>query len=158
MIEEVLNNKLILVIVAALLGGIVTIITQRLLNRRALFTYSVLHNQVGLSAEDAVYGSVQIAWNNNPVDHLYLSAVELTNQSTKDFESVTVCAFTNNTMLLGAKTEVVGTTRVLKHTDDYQKQIEVAAGEQPTDSQFNLYRHQREYIIPTMNRGQDSPF
>ena len=158
MIEEILNNKLILAIVAALLGGIVTIFTQRWLNRRALFTYSVFHSQIGLSAEDVVYGSVQITWNNAPVAHLYLSTVELTNQSTRDFESVTVRAFTGNNWLLVEKTAVVGTTRVLEYTDDYKRQIAVATGEQPTESQFNLYRHQRDYIIPTMNRGQTVRF
>ena len=90
--------------------------------------------------------------------HLYLSTVELTNQSTKDFEAVTVRAVTDNTWLLGEKTEIVETTRVLEYTDDYKRQIEVTTGGQPTESQFNLYRHQREYIIPTMNRGQTVRF
>jgi len=38
MTEAILNNKLVLVIVAALLGVVGTIIAQRWLNRRALFT------------------------------------------------------------------------------------------------------------------------
>ncbi len=153
-IMALLNSRLILIVVSALFGIVSTIIVQRWLNRRALFTYSVSHSQVGLSAEDAIYGSVRITWNNNPVAHLYLSTVELINQSFKDFESVTVRAFTNNTMLLVGKTEVVGTTTVLEYTDDYKERIAVTAGEQPTESQFSLYRHEREYIISTMNREQ----
>ena len=158
MIEEILNKKLILLIAAALFGSISTIIAKGWLNRRALFTYSVFHSQIGSSAEDAIYGSVKITWNNNPVAHLYLSTVELTNQSTKDFESITVRVFTYNTLLLVEKTEVVGTTRVLEYTEDYKRQIKVVTGGQPTESQFDLYGHQREYIVPTINRGQTVRF
>ena len=158
MIEAILNNKLVLVIVAALLGVVGTIIAQGWLNRRALFTYSVFHSQIGLSAEDAIYGSVKITWNNNPVANLYLSTIELINQSIKDFEFITVRVFTYNTLLLVEKTEVLGTTRVLEYTDDYKRQIAVVAGGQPTESQFHLYGHQREYIVPTMNRGQTVRF
>ena len=157
-IEEILNNKLILAIVAALLGGIVTIFTQRWLNRRALFTYSISHSQIGLSAEDAVYGSVKITWNNNLVYRLYLSTIELTNQSTRDFGSVIVRAFTDNTALLTEKTHVVETTRVLEWTEEYKRKVAVPVGSKPTDIQNNLSWHNREYIIPTMNRGQTIRF
>lgn len=30
----------------------------------------------------------------------------------------------------------------------------MAQGSEPTDAQFELYRHQRDYLVPTMNRGQ----
>ena len=157
-IESILNNKLILAVVAALLGGIVTIITQRWLNRRALFTYSVSHSRIGLSAEDAVYGSVKITWNENFVYRLYLSTIELTNQSTRDFESVIVRAFTDNTALLTEKTNVAETTRVLEWTEEYKRKIAVPVGSKPTDTQNDLYWHNRDYIIPTMNRGQTIRF
>ena len=157
-IADLLNHKLIVVIASALFGIIGTIITQRWLNRRAIFTYSVLHSQIGLSAEDAVYGSVKITWNNKPAYRLYLSTIELTNESTKDFESITVRAFTNNTRLLKEKTSVVGTTRIVEYTDGYNQKIAVAEGARPTEVQVNLYYHQKEYIIPTMNRGQTIRF
>ena len=158
MIDEILNNKVMLVIVGALLGTVSTIAAHGWLNRRALFTYSVVHAHIGMSTEDAIYGSVRITWNNNPVAHLYVSTVELTNQSVKDFESITVRAFSHNTLLLGEKTEVIGTTRILEHTKDYKSRIAVAEGEQPTEFQFKLYGHQREYFVPTMNRGQSVRF
>ena len=157
-VADLLNDKLILVMASALFGIIATIITQRWLNRRAIFVYSVFHSQIGLSAEDAVYGSVRITWNNTPAYRLYLSTIELTNESTRDFESITVRAFTNNTKLLKEKTSVVGTTRIVEYTDGYNQKIAVAKGAQPTEVQVNLYYHQKEYIIPTMNRGQTIRF
>ena len=79
-----LDSRIALAIVAALLGIIGTIIAQRWLNRRSLFTYSVFHSQIGLSAEDAIYGSVQITWNGNLVNRLYLSTIDLTRSGLKN--------------------------------------------------------------------------
>ena len=136
-------------------GAITTVVIQKWVNRRTLFTYSVLNSQVGSSAEDKIYGSVKITWNDHPVSCLYLSTVELINQSAKDFESVTVRIYTNNnTQLLTEKTEIVGTTRILDLTDDYKKELAVPEGNQLTESQIYLYTHRRDYIVPTMNRGQ----
>lgn len=157
-LTSLLDNRLALVTISALLGIIGTVIAQRWLNRRSLFTYSVFHSQIGLSAEDAVYGSVKITWNDAPAYRLYLSTIELTNQSTRDFESIIVRAFTNNTRLLKEKTSVVGTTRIVEYSDQYLKKIAVAKGARPTEVQVNLYYHQKEYIIPTMNRGQTIRF
>lgn len=153
-----LNNRVILAIVAALLGIIGTIIAQRWLNRRSLFTYSVFHSQIGLSAEDAIYGSVQITWNGNLVNPLYLSTIDLTNQSAKDFESVMVRVFTDNTVLLTQKTIVVGTTRVVEFADEYKQQIAVGEEGLPTEYQIDLHSRNRDYIVPTMNRGQTIRF
>ena len=152
-----LNNRVILAIVAALLGIIGTIIAQRWLNRRSLFTYSVFHSQIGLSAEDAIYGSVQITWNGNLVNRLYLSTIDLTNQSAKDFESVMVRVFTDNTVLLTQKTIVVG-TRVVEFADEYKQQIAVGEEGLPTEYQIDLHSRNRDYIVPTMNRGQTIRF
>ena len=37
---------------------------------------------------------------------------------------------------------------------EYKDKIEVKEGDIPTDVQFNLYSGERDYFIPTMNRGQ----
>ena len=127
---------------------------QYILNKRGIFSYNVFHNRVGISTEDAIYGSVKVTWNENPVAHLYLSTVELTNQSMKDYESVVVRIYTSNTQLLTQRTEIAGTTRLIDFSEDYKKEIAVREGDRPSDSQFNLFRSQRDYFVPTMNRGQ----
>jgi hypothetical protein len=152
--STLIDSKVFIAIASALGGIIVAVITQYLLNKRGLFTYYVFHSRVGLSTEDAIYGSVKVTWNENPVSHLYLSTVEITNQSMKDFDSVIVRVFTNNTMLLSQRTEIVGTTRLIDFTEEYKKEIAVTEGSQPTDAQFGLFRRQRDYLVPTMNRGQ----
>ena len=153
-ISIIINSKIFIGIVSAVGGIAVTVMAQYILNKRGIFSYNVFHNRVGISTEDAIYGSVKVTWNENPVAHLYLSTVELTNQSMKDYESVVVRIYTSNTKLLTQRTEIAGTTRLIDFSEDYKKEIAVREGDRPSDSQFNLFRSRRDYFVTTMNRGQ----
>lgn len=149
-----LQNRLVVALIAGVLGAVLAILTQRFLNKRGLFTYFVWHNRVGVSADDAVFGSVRVTWNNNPVANLYSSTVELRNESLNDYENVIVRVFTSDTMLLTERSEIVGTTHILKWTEEFVRKLAVSSGTQPTSAQQNIYTSQREYLIPTFNRGQ----
>ena len=149
-----LETKYLVAAVSGVGGACITLLTQQILNKRGLFSYFVGHFRVGVSADDAVFGSVRVTWYDNPVAHLYSSTVELVNESMKDFENVVVRAFTNDTILLTEKTEIVGTTHVVEWTDDFKKRLEVAPGQRASESQVDLHSGRRDYLIPTMNRGQ----
>ena len=56
--------------------------------------------------------------------------------------------------LLTEKTEIIGTSHTLYWTEDLLNCLAVAPGSEPPDTQWGLYACQREYLIPTMNRGQ----
>lgn len=60
--------------------------------------------------------------------------------------------------MLTQRTELSDTTRIIEFTNEYMQEILVHEGEKPTDSQFELYRCRRDYIVPTMNRGQKVRF
>ena len=47
-----------------------------------------------------------------------------------------------------------GTTRVPKWTGEFSNRLAVEPGARPTQEQTTLYYRQREYLLPTMNRGQ----
>lgn len=104
------------VALSGLAGAILTILVQLVLNKRALFTYSFDHKRVGISVDHAVFGSVQVTWNDTPIANLFISTIEVRNESLKDFEGVTLRVWTTNTMLLTELTEIVGTRHVLART------------------------------------------
>lgn len=151
---SILDNRLFVAAVSIIGGAILTIVIQKITNKRGLFTYSVQHNIIGVSADDSIFGSVQVIWDNNPVTHLYLSTIELVNQSMTDYESVIVRVFTSSTLLLTEKTELVNTSHVLEWSDDYKAKVEVPAGQKPSEDQVSTFLRQRDYEIPTLNRGQ----
>ena len=149
-----LDSRLVIALVSTGLGAFLMFLIQMIVNKRGLFTYVVRHNKVGMSTDDAVFGSVRVTWNNSLIRNLYLSIIELNNESQKDYKNVVVKVFTNDTDLLSERSELVGTTRVPKWTAEFSNRLAVEPGAQPTQEQTTLYYSQREYLLPTMNRGQ----
>lgn len=140
---------------AGCVGGVFTAwFTQRALNRRGIFSYSVTHNRVGVSSEDMVFGKVIVTWNGNEVKNLYLSTIEMKNESFNDYENVIVRTYTSDTLLMNEQTQIVDTPNPLEFSDKYKAQIFVKDGEMHSTNQIALYSGQREYIIPVFNRGQ----
>lgn len=136
---QLLQNEYISIIAGGL-GGILTAwLTQRILNKRGIFSYSVTHNRVGISTEDAVFGSVSVSWNGNTVQNLYLSTIEMKNESMNDYENVVICAYTSDTKLMTEQTQLIGTPNILENTEKYKKQLVVENGNEPTEQQWNIY-------------------
>jgi len=149
-----LDNRLLVSLISGRVGAIVALLTQRILGKRGLLTYFVWHNQIGVSADDAVFGMVRVTWNGNPVANLYSSTIELRNESLKDYENVSVRVFTADTFLLTERSEILDTTQVLGWTDEFSRSLSVLPGSEPTLAQRNLFGSRRDYLVPTMNRGQ----
>lgn len=142
-------------IIAGGIGGVITAwLTQRVLNKRGVFTYFVNHTRVGVSTEDAIFGSVTVSWNGNPISNLFLSTIEMKNESMNDYENVVVCAYSSDTRLMTEQTQILDTPNILEWSEKYKKQLHVEPGQKPTEAQWNVYNGQREYNIPTLNRGQ----
>jgi len=150
----ILNDKYFIGVASGIGGVLLTILAQQILNKRSLLTYFVRHSRVGVSADDAIFGSVRVAWNNQPVPNLYSSTVELVNQSTRDYENISVRVFTNDTILLTERTEIVGSILPLNWTEEFTRRLHVDAGQQPTQAQIELHSRQRNYLLPILNRGQ----
>ena len=89
-IEQILASEFVHIAFAGIGGFLLSQLTTKIANRRALFTYSVHHSRVGISTDDVIFGSVRVTYNGNPVSNLFSSTVELVNQSMRDFENITV--------------------------------------------------------------------
>lgn len=123
-----IENKIFLAVVSAFGGIIIAVISQKFLNKRGLFTYFSRHNGIGMTVDDPIYGSVRVTWNETEIPHLFLSTIELTNHSMKDYESVKIRAYSNDTRLLTQRTQILGATHFLDFTDEYTKKLEVPEG------------------------------
>jgi hypothetical protein len=151
-LEYFLNNYPALV--AGGLGGLFTTwLTGRLLNRRATFSYFVNHNMIGLSATDAVFGTVAVLWNGSPMQNLYLSTIEMKNESPNDYENIVIRSYTNDTQLMTEQTQLLDSPHVIEWSAKYKTDMAVN-GIQLTDLQRKIYSGGREYVIPVLNRGQ----
>lgn len=153
-----LENKFVIAVVSWIGGILAAVLVQQILSRRRVLSYFVNHWKVGTSADDRTFGSVQITWNGAQVPNLYLSTVELTNESSRDLQDVHVKAFTGDTTLLSEFPHLIGTTRSVKYSPEYEQEIAVAPAATPTQLQREIYGQRREYLVPVLNRGQKIRF
>ena len=151
---QILQNGYVSIIAGGL-GGIATAwITQRVLNKRGIFSYTVTHNKVGITAKDAILGNVAVSWNGNPMQNLYLTTVEMKNESMNDYENVVVSSCTSDTRLMTEQTQLLDIPNILEWSEKYKKQLHTGPGSPLTESQLNIYNSSREYVVPILNRGQ----
>lgn len=153
-LTQLIESKAFLSGLSAVTGGLIGNLIAVVRSRVKTVEYTVHHDRVGFSADDQVFGTIRVTWQGQDVTNLYSSCVTLENQTGKDFTNIKLKVYTGDTRLLGERTEIPGTTYVLKWTDDFQRQLSVLPGEVPSEQQFNTYNHSREYVVPVLNRGQ----
>lgn len=149
-----LENKFVIAVVSWMGGILAAVLVQQILSRRSVLSYFVNHWKVGTSAEDRTFGNVQITWNGTQVPNLYLSTVELTNESSRDLLNVHIKAYSDDTTLLSEFPQLMGTTHFVKYSPEYEQQITVAPGVAPTQRQRDIHGQGRDYLVPVFNRGQ----
>lgn len=153
-LSQLIDSKAILAAISAVGGGLIGNLIAVLRSRVKTLEYTVNHDRMAFSADDVIFGSIRVTWQKHDVTNLYSTRITLENQTGKDFTNLKIKVYTGDMLLLGERTEIPGTTYILKWTDDYQQQLAVSPGNTPTEQQFNTYNHSREYVVPILNRGQ----
>ena len=152
--QQLLDSKLLVsgisILGGALLGNFIAVYRSRI----KVLEYTVTHDRIGLSADDAIFGNVRVTWQGYNLTNLYSSVVTVINGTTVDYTNLRLKVYTGSTLLLSERTEISGTTHILHWTPEYAASLQVVAGGAPTEQQLNTYRHSREYHVPVLNRGQ----
>jgi len=149
-----LETQLGIALVSGAVGALISFIAQIFFRRRGVCSYSVNHNRIAVAGDDPVMGSVRITWQDAEVSNLFLSSLELRNDSSKDFQNFKVRVYTDNIMLLNESTQLADSPDILHWSNEYQKQVEVSEDGAFTKLQLTIYNGQREYSVPVLNRGQ----
>ena len=149
------SDPLVAAVVGAVVGSVSTWLFQYFSGRRGLFTYVVQHFRIGTSGSDPALGTITVIWNETPVKELFLSTIELRNNSFKDYENVHVRVYAGATTILTDRTEIVGTTRILSWTDEF---LSLMLKKNRNQAETDIISSRRDYTIPIMNRGQEIRF
>ncbi len=153
-IQQLLDSKLLVSGISLLAGALLGNFIAAYRSRIKILEYTVTHDRIGLSADDAIFGNVRVTWQGHEVTNLYSSVVTVLNGTTVDYTNLKLKVYTGSTLLLTERTEISGTTHILHWTPEYAALLQIPADGVPTDQQFNTHRHSREYHIPVLNRGQ----
>lgn len=149
------QHQFLSAIALLVLGALITLFFNKLSSKTGVLQYFVFHNKVGMSADDDTFGSVRLTWQGHDVRNLYLSTIEIENNTTSDFENIHLKVFTGkDTVLLNQRSEIVDTPFIAPWDAEYENRIHVPDGENATPSQVEEYNHNREYRLPVLNRGQ----
>jgi hypothetical protein len=152
-IGSFLDNKAALSALSAAGGALLTKLFALYRERLKVLEYTVTHDRVGLSAQDAIFGEVRVTWEGHELRNLYASTLVLENTASADYTNLKLKVYTGNTLLLNERSEIAGTTHIAPWTDEFRQSLQVA-GDAPTDAQLYAFRHGREYMLPVFNRGQ----
>mgnify|MGYP003635070604 FL=1 len=149
-------ETLIVSLISAIIGALITWFMTRLSSRRARFIYSVTHNRVGISTEDEIFGSVKLIHNGKDVKNLWLSNVEINNTSLRDFQNVPIqiAVKSPSVKLLNQTIRINDSYPSNVYLDDkYKALISIDKKTGLTEKQKSLYFSTREFNLPNINRG-----
>jgi hypothetical protein len=137
-------------LISAVIGGLIVYFRNGL----KTITYTVNHQGVAFSSNDPIFGSIQVMWHQSNVVNLYISTIEITNNTNRDFKDISFKVYSNDTDLLSERTEIKGTAQIIEWSIPFKQLLAVQSGNVPTKQQLDIYSKRREYILPVFNRGQ----
>jgi len=141
-----------------LLGAIATHLWLRLVSRMTSLRWEVQHQNVATSIEYALFGRVQVLYNDKPVTNLRLCTVQLENESSRDLTDVEVTlAYSDGTNFLSGGGALQGAANWLPFTNRYNdvftRAFKPNANLNLSNTDVDYVRTRREYRIPVLNRG-----
>ena len=167
-------------IVTSLLTLVVTLLVVLLRNRRALLTYHVTHDRIGISAHDSIHGEIVVTLGGNQMQNLYVSNIWLVNRSMSDVENLEIKVYSeaDRLELMTEQTRIEDSVETLRYTAEYEKikaqlhnspaEIQrarasgnherVAQIEQIQRLNWRIRLSQRWYEVPVLTRGQTIRF
>ena len=153
-LRALVDNKALLSLLSAAGGALVGNLVAVYSSRIRVIEYTVNHERLALSAEDTLFGTVGVTWQGVPVTNLYVSTVQIQNDTATDYTNLEFKVWTGTTLLLTERAEIPGTTYLPTFTETFAHAVHVEPGDTPTEAQFTMIRHNREYRIHVLNRGQ----
>jgi len=158
-LSELLRDNLVIALISIVAGSLLTIFIGKLQGKTSILHYSCRIDRVAVSATDQVFGAVSVTWQGTAVRNLYTAIVEVENTTSADFENIPFKVYTSDsTILLGERTVVLNSPYVVNWSETFRSQLAVTTGATPTQEQWNVFNHSREYTIPVFNRGQKLQF
>lgn len=123
-------------------------------NKISRLQYSISKSFLGASGHDNYFGKVQVLYNNNPVQNLFLCTITLVNTSNRDFNNLEITVWSEvNSLILVSHANKTGSINPLSLTQSYIQECQNI-----TEQNVKLVWSRRPYIIPVLNRDDSVTF
>jgi len=98
-----------------------------------------VHDRAGISAEDEVFGRLSVLWENQPLQNLWVSAVTIENNTSRDYENITFRMWAPpTTNLLNARADIDGIYAPVWPAE-FEEMVRVPTGSTPTHSKQRYF-------------------
>lgn len=159
--EKTLLDRLIDPLPAALwtaAGAILAQLWRRYRERMVTLRWQALHQPIAISTQDALFGTVEVRYNGNPVQNLFFSTIDVQNESNSDLTNLDLnLVFNDGTVIYISHGAVQGSANMLPFAESFAADLDRFVGSQPDDPQRPLLAatlsRRRDYRVPSLNRG-----
>lgn len=123
-------------------------------NKIPKLQYTIDKFFLGASGQDNLYGNVQVLYNQEPVQNLYLCTMNLVNSSNKDFENIDITVWCDvESIILVSHAQKSNTITPLQWTSGYAQEFQNRDEDAPS-----LVWTRRVYDVPVLNRDDSITF
>lgn len=123
-------------------------------NKIARLRYSISKSFLGVSGNDNYFGNVQVLYNNQPVENIFLCKLYLVNTTNRDFKDIEITLWCDlDSIILISSANKTGTINTLFLTTAYINECQNI-----TKDNEKLVWSRRPYVIPVLNRDDSVIF
>ena len=158
-IADVAKNPLAVSLISLVAGSLLTLFVTNLRNKSGVLGYTTAWNRIGISADDLVHGDVRVHWQNHQLRNLFVYTIEVENLSSTDYDNIELRFYSgDDTIILTEQSRVVDQPEIVHWSPAFKTRLAIPDGESATEQQINEYNHNREYLVPVLNRRQKLGF
>ena len=160
-LEKSIAERLLDPIPAALwlgVGAILSHLWRRHQGRMVVLRWQALHQPLAVSAQDNLFGTIEVLYNRIPVQNLVITSIEVENESNRDLTNLELNVFfQDGTVIYMAHGGVQGSANALLFTDAFSSELArlstLAEGDPARPRLLQYLKSRRDFRVPVLNRG-----
>lgn len=139
-------------------GAILAHLWRRYRNRMVALRWQASHHSLATAAQDVVFGTIEVRYNGAVVQNLFLTTVDVQNESSRDLTDVNLnLVFQDGTTIYMAHGAVVGSANVLPFANPFAAELDrflaLPADDPAAGPLGAALSRRRDFCVPVLNRG-----
>lgn len=140
-------------LIAALAGGLITIITTKILRKRSRFLVERNDEEFKQGHNLPIGANLRVLHGPREITNFRISRFSIKNESTTDFENVKIRIWSGpDRFILHDIVKKINFMDEIPYHPEFIASLQADENGQYSDLQTSKYNTQREYLIPTFNR------
>jgi hypothetical protein len=137
------------------LGGLGSWLLLQMPTRSKVLQVWVEHLHVGIGGWKlpGMTQEIKVSIGDVPVKALFRTVVNVSNSNLRDLSNVIITISSSDADIAAHDARVMGNSTAISFSPSFAEKIKVPNGQQPTDAQRTLARHNREFLVPLLSRG-----